>query len=422
MRLPAPLCALACLAFFTAPASAAGADAPERTVVLVLYDGFLPSLIDSNKTPAFHRIEHEGSFTRQLEPVFPSISLANQTSISTGCWPEHHGIVSNEFLDPQLGRYDHDLNEDWLTGCEPLHAAAQRQGVRSAALWFPGTYSKKNGPLASFVSPDVKHEERPPDPERMAELLRLLALPVEERPRYIALYLNGPDTPEHFHGIDSPETAAEVVESDALLGQLMAAIDAHPHRDHITLVVTTDHGMHPVDTIVNIQRILRRQGIAATPVSSGTTSFIYLDHDDPAEVARAAEALSGYSEFEVLRRGAFPDYVHLGSSPRVPPLIVSAKPPYFIEDIRHWPSFLQWVGDYGPDFLYAGFNLKATHGYPPDTDGMRGLLYIWGNGVPRGRDLGPVRAIDIHPTIARMLGIEPGQPVDGVAIDRALAP
>jgi predicted AlkP superfamily pyrophosphatase or phosphodiesterase len=410
---------LACLGLFAAPA--ADAETPARTVVLVLYDGFLPALLDAHDTPAFHRIEREGSFSRQLEPVFPTLSLTNQTSISTGCWPEHHGIVSNEFLDPALGRADHELDADWLTGCEHFHAAAKRQGLRSAALWFPGTHSKNNGAQATFVSPDVKHEERPPDPERLAELLRLLALPTVERPSYIALYLNGPDTPEHFHGIESPETAAEVVQSDALLGQLMAAIDAHPDREHIALFVTTDHGMRAADTIVNIQRILRRQGVAATPVSSGTTSFIYLDRDDPAEVARAGEALSRYSEFEVLRRSAFPDYVHLGNGPRVPPLIVSAKPPYFIEDIRRWPSLLQWVGDYGPDFLYAGFNLKATHGYPPDTDGMSGLLYAWGSGVARGRDLGHVRAIDIHPTLARLLGIQPGQPVDGVAIEGLLA-
>jgi len=419
VRIPRCVCALACLALFGAPA--AGADAPKRTVLLVLYDGFLPSLLDANETPAFHRIEREGSFTRQLEPVFPTISLTNQTSISTGCWPEHHGIISNEFLDPELGRYDHDLDADWLTGCEHLHVAARRQGLRSAALWFPGSHSKRSGAQASLVSPDVKHEERPTDPERMAELLRLLALPAAERPSYVAIYLNGPDTPEHFHGIDSPETAAAVAQSDALLGQLMAAIEGSPDRERIALFVTTDHGMRTVDTIVNIQRILRRQGIAATPVSSGTTSFIYLDRDDAEEAARAAEALSRYAEFEVLRRGAFPDYVHLGSGPRVPALIVSAKPPYFIEDITRWPSWLQWVGDYGPDFLYAGFNLKATHGYPPDTDGMRGILYAWGSGVARGRDLGPVRAIDIHPTIARLLGIQPGQPVDGVAIEPLFA-
>ena len=400
----------------------ASAAAPQRTVVLVLLDGFLPALLDAHPTPAFDRIEREGAWSRRFEPVFPTISLANQTSISTGCWPAHHGIVSNEFLDPERGRYDHDLDADWMLGCEHLHQAAKRQGLRSAALWYPGTHSKKQGPQATYVSPDVVHADRPPDAERMSELLRLLALPDAERPAFVALYLNGPDTPEHYQGIDSPETAAAVVESDALLGRLLAAIDAHPARDRIAVVVTTDHGMRAVDTIVNIRRILGNHGIAATPVSSGTTSFVYLEKDEPAEVERAAAALAGYTQFEVLRRGAFPAYAQLGDGPRVPALIVSAKPPYFIENIERWPSWLQWVGDYGPEFLYAGFNLKATHGFPPDTEGMQGILYAWGSGVARGRELGLVRAIDVHPTVARLVGMQPGQPVDGVAIEALLAP
>ena len=68
----------------------------------------------------------------------------------------------------------------------------------------------------------------------------LLALPAAERPHYIAVYMNGPDTAEHFDGIDSPETAAAVVESDALLGRLMAAVDAHPDRERIALVADYD--------------------------------------------------------------------------------------------------------------------------------------------------------------------------------------
>ena len=412
--------ALACLLALLAPPAFAG-EAPPRTVVLLLFDGFLPALLDAHPTPAFHRIEREGAFTRRLEPVFPSLSLPNQTTLSTGCWPAHHGIVSNEFLDPERGRYDHDLDADWLTGCEHLHEAAQRQGLRSAALWFPGTHSKRFGAQANIVSPDVRHEERPPDADRMAELLRLLALPAAERPRYIAVYMNGPDDAEHYQGIDSEETSLAVAESDALLGRLMAAIDAHPDRERIALVVTTDHGMRAVDTIVNIRRILKNHGIAATSVSSGTSSFVYLEKDDPAELSRAAAALSGYPQFEVLRRGAFPDYVQLGSGPRVPALIVSAKPPFFIEDITRWPSWLQWVGDYGPEFLYAGFSLKATHGYPPDTEGMQGILYAWGSGVAKGRELGRVRAVDVHPTLARLVGMQPGRPVDGVPIEALLA-
>jgi arylsulfatase A-like enzyme len=418
VRIPRSALAILLLAL----AGGAAADTPARTVVLILMDGFAGTLLDQHPTPAFHRIEREGAFSRQLEPVFPTISLTNQTTISTGCWPERHGIVSNEFRDPERGRYDHDLDADWLTGCEHLHAAARRQGLRSAALWYPGTWSKRDGQQATLVSPDVVHKDRPPDAQRMDELLRLLALPAEQRPHYVALYMNGPDDAEHFQGIDSEATAAAVVQSDAQLGRLLAAIDAHPERERIAVVVTTDHGMREVTTIVNVKRILANHEIAATPIGSGTTAFVYLEKDDPAELARAAEALSGYAEFDVLRRDAFPDYVRLGSGARVPPLILSAKPPYFIEDADRWPRWTRWLSDWGPELLWSGFGIKASHGYPYDTPGVEGILYAWGAGIAAGREVPSVRAIDVHPTVARLLGIKPGAPSDGQVAAELLAP
>ena len=58
--------------------------------------------------------------------------------------------------------------------------------------------------------------------------------------------------------------------------------------------------------------------------------------------------------------------------------------------------------------------LRATHGYPPHTPGMHGLLYAWGPGIARGVEVARMDAVDVHPTLTALLGIEPGNPVDGV--------
>ena len=132
MRLPPALLAAAVFALLPSPSPAAPPQ--ERTVVVLLFDGVEPGALQLAPVPAFERMRAEGSFSHGFEPPFPTLSLISGFTISTGCWPAHHGIVTNKFLDGGGLLYDHSRDADWMTGCENLHQAAERQGVRSAAL------------------------------------------------------------------------------------------------------------------------------------------------------------------------------------------------------------------------------------------------------------------------------------------------
>lgn len=418
-----PLCCigrLALLVSLVATSGALPAAAGTRTVVLLLFDGFPPAAVAAHPTPALDRMRREGASSDGMEPPFPSISLVSQVTISTGCWPAHHGIVANQFLDPERGVYDHDSDADWLTGCEHLHQVAQRQGVTTAALGWVGRRSKSRGPQARIVGKEGRSCAdslvATEDAFRGDEVSRLLLEPPEVRPGLVVAYFCGPDMALHREGPDAESTARAVVQSDSIVERVMQTIDRLPDRESISLLVTTDHGMGEARSIVNVRRILGRLGVAARVFSGGTTAYLYLD--DPAQADAVAASLADRAELEVLRKGALPAYAHLGDGPRVPDLILSAHPPYFIEDVDRWPSWLHWLADWGPDSMWARFSLVGAHGHPPDVAGMHGIFYAWGAGIARARTVERVRAIDIHPTVAHLLGIEPGQPVDG-RIERA---
>jgi predicted AlkP superfamily pyrophosphatase or phosphodiesterase len=290
--------------------------------------------------------------------------------------------------------------------------AAERQGVSTAALGWYGAHSGTRGALASVVGED-RFADYPEDPGRADQVVAQLTRTDADRPRLVLAYFKGPDWSQHRTGIDSEETRAEVTQMDGLVGRVMAAIEASGRPT--ALLVTTDHGMREVSHIANVRRILHWHGIEAEPVSTGTTSFLYFA--DGAEVDAAHSALAGYEQFEVLRGDALPEYARLGNGGRVPQLIISAKHPYFIEDTDLWPSWLRWMGRWGPRFVWARPFLKATHGFPPDVEGMSGVLYAWGDGVAKGREVEHVRSVDVHPTAARLLGIAPGRPVDGRVVE-----
>lgn len=407
----APLAAALVLAL----AGSAAAE-PGRTAVVLLFDGFAPPMLELAETPHLDRMAREGVSSRGFVPAFPTISLINGVTVSTGCWPARHGIVTNVFEDPERGRYDHSGDADWLTGCEHLHQAAERQGMASAAIGWVGAHSETLGAQASWVMPRSEHVcgpglegSRRRDEARTERVVELL-----ERgagPRLVLGYFCGPDGAAHFRGTDTEETREEVARADAIVGRVLDAVARRPDADRVSVFVVTDHGMRPISHLVNIARIVRKHDIPATPVSTGTTSFLYFD--DPSQVDRAAATLSEYDQFEVLRRDALPEYAHLGEGPRVGELIVSAHPPYFIEDVGSWPWWTRWLEHIGPSFVWARFSLKETHGYPPDTEGMHGVFFAWGAGVAHDRTLPRVRNVDVHPTVTHLLGIGPGRPVDG---------
>ena len=426
MRFLTMPCTAALLALALLPAAqvadAENLPAAERTVVVALFDGFAPAMADATQTPNLNRIKNEGAWSRHLVPAFPSISLPNHTTFITGCWPEHHGIMSNVFYDPQKGRFNEDADADWQTGCESMWQAAERQGVRSAALNFAGRWSKTKGKLATYANPLAPWEKLPSDDAILAQALQLLHDNGPMHPRLIALYFQGPDYTAHFNGTTAPETLAQVRKCDAIVGRLMAALKALPAGREGTLIVGTDHGMMDVGPLINVGRLMNMYDIKGRQASDGATTYFYLDKGE--SVDRVEKALGEYSyAFDVYRTGHYPDFAHLGTGARLGDLMLLAKPPYWTVGPERFPDFAFWLGvtTFWPVTFTPPFGgIVATHGYDPRIPQMHGIFYAWGADIKGGAEIPRLDMVDIHPTAMSLLGLKPGEPVDGHVVDAAL--
>lgn len=403
----------------------ATASAADRTVVMVLFDGFAPAMADATKTPNLDIIKKEGAWSRHLVPVYPTMSLPNHTSFATGCWPSHHGIVQNKFFDPDRGvPYDENGDAGWLSGCEPAWQAAERQGVPAAALNFANRWDvKKKVALASTINPYVPWEQAPSDEATLARGLELIKSGDPKRPRLIALYFRGPDHEAHVNGVVAPQTLAEVRKADEIVGKLMAGIKALPADREATLVIGTDHGMIAVDPVVNLGRIINRHWIYAHDAGDGGSAYLYLDKGESIE--RVEKALEQYKDaFAVYRTGKHPLYSRLGSSSRVGDLMLVAKPPYYIAPASSLPWYAHLMGMtwFWSDIFVPGDlgGLKASHGYDPAITEMHGVFYAWGAGVAKGKEISSLDIIDVHPTAMSLLGLQPGKPVDGRVVTEML--
>lgn len=413
---------LAAAVFAAAIGAISPAAAAERTVIVVLFDGFSPAMVKATQTPNLDRMAREGTSSAHLIPAFPTISLTNHTTFETGCWPIHHGIVSNSFIDPKKGHFHEAADADWHTGCEAIWEAAERQGVRAAALNFVGRWSGERGKLATYINPQVPWKDSPSDDDILKQALKLLADNGPDHPRLIAIYFRGPDNAAHYNGTTSEKALEATRYSDSLVGKLMAGIKALPPGREGTLIVGTDHGMMDVGPLINIGRIMNEYNIKARQASSGASAYLYLDKDESIE--RVEKVLSKFKfAFDVYRKGHFPAYAHLGTGPRVGDLLLVAKPPYWLEGPEAFPGWAHYLGIttiWPETFTPFIGGVKATHGYDPKIPEMHGIFYAWGSGIAAGKTLPKLNEVDVHPTVMALLGLQPGLQVDGHIVRPAL--
>lgn len=401
------------------------AHAAERTVVVVMFDGFAPASLDAaGHTPNFDRMRREGLSSRHLVPAFPTVSSINHATFETGCWPAHHGIMGNIFVDPKRGRFEGSPDADWRTGCEEMWTAAERQGVHAAVFNFDGRWSATRGKLATFINPPVPWQKRESDETILKRAIALLHDNGPDHPRLIALYFDIPDSVAHWNGTTAAKTEEAVRRCDAIAGRLMAALASLPPGREGTLVVGTDHGMMDVGPLINIGRLMNMYDINGQQASDGTSAFLYLDKTESIDRVRRALSQYGYA-FDVYAKGHYPAYAHLGNSARAGDLLLVGKPPYWIVGPEAFPPWSKWLGVthiWPVTFVPPVGGLKATHGYPPDVTQMHGIFFAWGAGVAQGQKLARLDMIDIHPTVMTLLGLQPGNPVDGHAIEGVSAP
>src|SRR5689334_20739121 len=79
--------------------SPAANDQAKNVVLWISVDGFRGNYVDRGETPYLQSLMKHGVYTKQLVPVFPSLTFPSHVSESTGVLPGAHGIVSNKYYD-----------------------------------------------------------------------------------------------------------------------------------------------------------------------------------------------------------------------------------------------------------------------------------------------------------------------------------
>ncbi|MCE2391996.1 MAG: alkaline phosphatase family protein [Proteobacteria bacterium] len=365
---------------------------------MVSLDGARFDYPERTALPGLERIRREGASAGSLRPVTPSSTFPSHVSLATGTYPDRHGIVANRFRDPQRGEFDYSDESDWLRA-EPLWIAAERQGLRAAVLFWVGSGSEWRGRAASYRR--TPFDPRVSEREKVDQILDWLRLPAQRRPRLVMSWWHGPDRVGHRKGPDSPAVDEQMARQDAELVRLLEGLDALDRWDCTTLIVLGDHGMARVGRSIDLRLELRRQGLRAKVWNSGGTAYVELSERET--LSRALESLRALEGVEAYPSAALPERYRLAGTGRTGDLVAFTTPPF-----RFGRSL--------------GLPPRGAHGYPAEVESMGSIFFALGRGVGAGARLGRVRAIDVAPSVAALLGIEPPLASEGRSLLPELAP
>lgn len=376
------------------------------TVILLSLDGFRWDYMSKADTPNMDFIVKTGVTAPFVKNVFPTVTMPNLYTIVTGLYPESHGIIANEMVDPEFRAvFDSSNNESrWWNGGEPIWVTNQKQGFKSGVCFWPGYDVDIRGYFPSFSSNGTGYSKpfvhpyanRMPVKERIDMVIKWLT--AEEPPTFVALYFLDTDTVGHRFGPDSPEVKAAIRNYDAnVTGYLLNQLRNVSLLDEVNVIVTSDHGMLAYNTsnFVDFDVIVNASAYEGW---SGNKGFFTIEPNPGKESYVYQSLKEGQRKtqlFEVYKKEDIPDSLHFKHNRRIASIFGLMKEGWYLRSSK-LPAPNQ------PDGV-----IRGEHGYNNSIKDMNPFFIARGPAFKENLLSEPFELTDIYPMICDILGIEP---------------
>ncbi|MCK5484137.1 MAG: alkaline phosphatase family protein, partial [Gemmatimonadetes bacterium] len=381
----------------------------DQIVILVSFDGFRWDYPDRGMSPNLAALAARGVRADGLIPSFPTKTFPNHYTLVTGLVPDHHGIVSNTMWDPDseawfsMSDRDEVQNGLWWEG-EPVWVTAERHGLRTAPLFWPGSEAEIEGFAASHWLP---FDGSMPNADRVQWILDLLDGPGDQRPSFLTLYCDETDIVGHNSGPDSEEMLAAIATVDSALGLLVDGLEDRGLLERTNIVVVSDHGMSPtsqervmfVDDYVDLE--------TARVVDWNPVLALWPDEENLADVYESLR--DAHPHVSVYMKDSIPERFEYGSHPRVAPIIGIADDGWTITTHSYFEN--------APEGADGG-----NHGFDHQADDMRGIFIAAGPAFREGARVPAFRNVNVYLLVMKALGLPAVQgdgdlsEVDGILV------
>ncbi len=438
--------AISCMA-----SSAFPQDVKDQHVVVICVDGLPAYLLDDPNVPmpAIRGLAKTGVQAKGIVPANPSVTWPNHTSMTTGSWPEKHGVLFNGVLErkgPGLPvAVDPRKDKAELVFAPTIYDVMHKQGFRTAAINWPCT---RNCDTLDDNFPDVPDMIDFTTPRLIESLKKSGALtegtgkefnkfttPVrdvvwtqatcnvirEHKPHLTFLHILNVDGTHHKYGPQSSAGYTAVAYADTCVREVVDAINEAGIRDKTTIFVVSDHGFINIPKSLHPNVLLRQVGLLTVEgnkvtaakvhaVPEGGIAMVYLtvpesreaDRDKVVELFKDQEGIAEVLLPEQFKKYGFPqpsEYAPMAD------IVLAAKDGYGFSGTAT-----------GDEFVIKSEGTPGTHGFLSTNERMLATFIANGPGIRKGDRIGVIENIDLAPTIAKMFGVK-FDSADGKSVD-----
>jgi len=433
-----------------------------KRLLVFSFDAMVREDVDNlMKKPNFGSVLKDSCQVNHIRTIYPSITYPAHTSLSTGCYPNKHGVISNFLFTTG------DKEKNWMWShdnvkVEDFFDCAKKAGYTTASVAWPVTGSHKNidylwnecwmpfegdtlqscfkreGSSDEVIAILNKHANKLPPTFFQGGRANFMIQPYIDnfeiaiscdiikqfKPEIMFIHDGIMDATRHKYGVFNKETDKALDFADYQLGRVVQALKDAGVYEQTNIAVVSDHGQLPIRRIMKPNVYLKDNGFITVDeqgeivdwqafcLSDAMSAHVYLK--DPSDIKKynavykllsdmATEGIYGFTE--VVTAAEIDKREHLNGDFA------------FVLETDGYTSFSDDVNrpvikpyDYS-DYRFGA----ATHGYNPDL-GPQPIMNVIGPDFKKNIVVERRPIVDEAPTFAKVMGFEmpmaDGKPIE----------
>lgn len=424
----------------------------KQHTVIISFDAVYEADFAYLKTlPNIAYLLQHGSYSTEVQTIYPTITYPIHTSILTGCYPDRHGIFHNHHLQPTI---KNDKYRTWhwyhseIKAPTLLDVAKQHKKKVGAIFWpvtgnakidynlpeiiaLPGENQTlkilKAGTPMFLLKNELKYKKLRKGIEEpyLADFATKVAtnLLKTNKPDVTFLHLVSVDTMRHGYGVTNDQVMLALKQYDKSVGEIMDVLKESKMWDHSSIFITTDHGQIDVKTYASVNAYLVKAGLQqwvngvldyqVYAQSIGMGAYLHFNYNNITNIDQVLETLDQVVEQMiedkiVVRLDTKDDLIVRGCSEPFDASLEAYPNTYITDSVYHEFGLskidIKDITDSMWNTIYYD-RYFATHGYDERLPGYKNIFIAYGPKVKTHYNIGPMHIVDIAPTIANLIGL-----------------